>query len=402
MTVENQYRKKIDNLPDVPFPPGIRSAADYFVSLVETGVRYRYGEPTFEVRQRVQQEMDAILSAHFEKYFLIWWKIAAICRENGVLYFCASEANSSIICYVLEITDIDPLKHNLLFEYFFNSKMDSPLGGWVTENAEIVFFVSKNIIQYLEDNFGSNHITINIDKKCNAAEIVITKKSVEEKGDSFCFSLIMPDEKDSSWSKFSLISSSSFHAISYSDPKTINQVKEKWEDLCSKYHLRKQLIELKGNSFSDLLIMEAITYFDDDVAKAIISDLIKRKSIGYKPPFKGAEKILDETYGRILFEEQFILLVQLITGWDIEKAYSFMLEMESNHKITKYTKYTCEFMACVEKAGFSQKAAEELYNTLIEASDNLIEKAFILPWVQEWWRELYLKAHYLNAFVSKK
>lgn len=403
--IENQYTQKIDNLPDVPFPAGTSSATEYFVSLVEAGVRYRYGEPAFEVRQRVQLEMDAILSARFEKYFLIWWKIAAICRENEIFYFCAGEANSSIICYILEITDIDPLKHNLLFECFFNSKKHSPF-GWSSENAEISFCVSKNIIQYLKDNFGSDCVFIDMDKKCSdkitPVEIIITKKPVEEKEDFFCFSFIMPGEKDSDWSKFSLISSSSFHAISYSDPKTINQVKEKWEDLCSKYHLRKQLIELKGNSFSDLLIMEAITYFDDDVAKAIISDLIKRKSIEYKPLFKGAEKILDETYGRILFEEQFILLVQLITGWDIEKAYSFMLEMESNHIITKYTKYTCEFMACAEKAGFSQKAAEELYNTLIEASDNLMEKAFILPWVQEWWRELYLKAHYPSVFISKE
>ena len=42
--ITDQYRQKIDNLPDVPFPPGIRNATEYFVSLVEAGVRYRYGK----------------------------------------------------------------------------------------------------------------------------------------------------------------------------------------------------------------------------------------------------------------------------------------------------------------------------------------------------------------------
>ena len=396
--ITDQYRQKIDNLPDVPFPPGIRNATEYFVSLVEAGVRYRYGKTAPEVRQRVQKEMDAILSAHFEKYFLVWWKIAAICRENEVLYFCASEANSSIICYVLEITDIDPLEHNLIFEYFFNAY------GWGSENALISFCVSQNIIQYLRDNFGSKCISIhhidenNCDNECYLAEIIIKKRDVDEKDNSFCFSFIMPGEKDSDWSKFSLISSRSFHAISYSDPKIIEQIKEDREEIYSKCHLKKLLGKFDINSFSDLLIIEAISYFDDDVANEIVSDLIKRKTMGYKPLFKGAEKILDETYGRILFEEQYILLVQIVTGWDVEKTYRFFLDISYE----KTCNVKLEFIECAKKSGVSPKDSEELYNTLLEVSHKLMGKAFILPWVQDMWRKSYLRAHYPDAFISKE
>jgi DNA polymerase III alpha subunit len=396
--ITDQYRQKIDNLPAVPFPPEIRNATEYFVSLVEAGVRYRYGKTAPEVRQRVQKEMDAILSAHFEKYFLVWWKIAAICRENEVLYFCTSEANSSIICYVLEITDIDPLEHNLLFEYFFNSKMEYAHGWW-GEKALISFCVSQNIIQYLRDNFGSECVAMHINE-CNLAEIIITKKPVDEKEDSFCYIFSMPgeNENDSDWSKFSLISSSSFHAISYSDPKTIDQVKEDRDEIYSKCHLKKLLGKLDINSFSDLLIMEAISYFDDDVANEIVSDLIKRKAMGYKPLFKGAEKILDETYGRILFEEQFILLVQMVTGWDMEKTYRFFLDISYE----KTCDVRLEFIECAKKSGVSLKDSEELYNALLEASHKLMGKAFIFPWVQEIWRKSYLRAHYPDAFISKE
>ena len=361
-----RYRRKLDNLPDLPFPDGINNAAEYLTYLVQQGMKYRYGEPSSQVLQRVRQEMDAILSAHFEKYFLIWWKIAAICRENEVLYFCSSEANSSIICYALEITDIDPLEHNLLFEFFFNSKMGHAYGWW-GENALISFCVSQNIIRYLQDSFGSECVFM-YTNECNLAEIIITNKSVEKKEDLFCFIFSMPDENDSDWS---------------------DQLKEDRDEIYSKFHLKKLLGRLNINSFSDLLMVEAITYFtDDDIANEMISDLVKRKTIGYKPLFNGSEKILDETYGRILFEEQFILLVQLVTGWDVEKAYSFMLEMEQ-----KRTDLADEFMACAGKAGVTQKDAGELYNTLIEVSDKLMGKAFILPWVQQLWRKSYLKAH---------
>lgn len=387
----NQYRQKIDNLPDVSFPPEIGNAAEYFVSLVEAGVRYRYGNPISAVKQRVQHEVDAILSAHFEKYFLIWWKIAAICRENEVLYFYASEANSSIICYVLEITDIDPLEHNLIFEYFFNAY------GWGSENALISFCVSRNIIQYLQDSFGSECVAM-YNNESNLAEIIITKKPVDEKEDFFCFIFSMPDENDSDWSNFSLISSSSFHSISYSDPKIIEQIKEDREEIYSKCHLKKLLGKFDINSFSDLLIIEAISYFDDDVANEIVSDLIKRKTMGYKPLFKGAEKILDETYGRILFEEQFILLVQMVTGWDVEKTYRFFLDISYENTFN----VKLEFIECAKKSGVSTKDSEELYNTLLEVSHKLMGKAFILPWVQDMWRKSYLRAHYPSAFISKE
>lgn len=386
-----RYKMRLDNLPDVPFPNGINNAAEYFILLVKEGIRRRYGSPSPKIFIRIQQEMKAILSTGFEKYFLIWWKIAAICRENEVLYFCASEANSSIICYVLEITDIDPLEHNLIFEYFFNAY------GWWGENALISFCVSRNIIQYLQDSFGSECVAM-YNNECYLAEIIIKKRDVDEKDNSFCFSFIMPGEKDSDWSKFSLISSSLFHAISYSDPKTIDQVKEDRDEIYSKYHLKKQLRKFDINSFSDLLIMEAISYFDDDVANEIISDLIKRKTMGYKPLFKGAEKVLDETYGRILFEEQFILLVQMVTGWDVEKTYRFFLDISYENTFN----VKLEFIECAKKSGVSTKDSEELYNTLLEVSHKLMGKVFILPWVQDMWRKSYLRAHYSSAFISKE
>ena len=71
VTVVNESMDyQIDNLPDIPFPAGIGSAAEYLECLVNIGVKYRYQTPSLKVQMRVKQELDAILSNHLEKYFI--------------------------------------------------------------------------------------------------------------------------------------------------------------------------------------------------------------------------------------------------------------------------------------------------------------------------------------------
>ena len=54
---ENLYKRQIDNLPDIPFPAGIGSAAEYLTCLVNNGVKYRYETPSPKVQMRVKQEL---------------------------------------------------------------------------------------------------------------------------------------------------------------------------------------------------------------------------------------------------------------------------------------------------------------------------------------------------------
>ncbi|MGB8982427.1 MAG: DNA polymerase III subunit alpha, partial [Anaerolineales bacterium] len=109
------------HLPDFPVPEGF-TAETYLRHLCEAGARKRYGEQAASqpVRERIEYELGVIHKMGFGAYFLIVWDLCRHARENGIWYNARGSAAGSIAAYCLEITLVDPLEHNLLFERFLN------------------------------------------------------------------------------------------------------------------------------------------------------------------------------------------------------------------------------------------------------------------------------------------
>ena len=416
-----RYRRMIDNLPDVPFPAGINSAAEYLASLVRKGVKYRYDVPSPEVQKRIQEEMNIILSNHFEKYFLIIWEMTAMCWKRGIMYSTYSdESNSSMVCYVLRITDIDPLEHNLYFEFFCN-----PERGL---NPKINLVMSKNIIQHLRNIYGNDCVAMSVDKRewngdisegRLGLNIMISKDPIcghipvyeSPRGLACCrdghedimgFNIPKADH----WEKYASDAYGTFHNISRSDRKTMDQVKKDRTKIYSKYwfsdKVKKRLRDFSLKSFADLVVVEAILNIStDDLADNVLADIIKRQKKGYKPLFDGSDDLLGETYGMILFKEQFIQIVQLITGWDWGKADLLRRNM-ARKKADELEHQMPEFMESAVGFGLSREAANELFKTLYDSAVLLAPKAWCLGDAKNVWQESYLKAHYPHVLIAKK
>lgn len=109
------------HLPDFPVPDGY-TAETYLRHLCDEGAKKRYGEQATSqpVRERMEYELGIIHKMGFDAYFLIVWDLCRHARENGIWYNARGSAAGSIIAYTLEITLVDPLQHNLLFERFLN------------------------------------------------------------------------------------------------------------------------------------------------------------------------------------------------------------------------------------------------------------------------------------------
>src|SRR5688572_25713352 len=109
------------HLPDFPVPEGF-TAETYLRYLCEEGARKRYGEhaASSQVRERIDYEFGIVHKMGFDAYFLIVWDLCRHARENGIWYNARGSAAGSIVAYVLEITLVDPLQHELLFERFLN------------------------------------------------------------------------------------------------------------------------------------------------------------------------------------------------------------------------------------------------------------------------------------------
>jgi DNA polymerase III subunit alpha len=109
------------HLPDFPVPEGY-TAESYLRHLCNEGARKRYGEyaTSPQVRERIDYELGVVHEMGFDAYFLIVWDLCRHAREDNIWYNARGSAAGSIVAYVLEITLVDPLQHNLLFERFLN------------------------------------------------------------------------------------------------------------------------------------------------------------------------------------------------------------------------------------------------------------------------------------------
>ncbi|GAB6877428.1 DNA polymerase III subunit alpha [Thermaerobacter litoralis] len=107
-------------LPHYEVPEG-HDAASYLRYLCETKLPERYPNAGSEVRDRLNHELEVITRMGYPAYFLIVWDFVDYARRNGIAVGPGrGSAAGSLVAYVLGITDIDPLRYNLLFERFLN------------------------------------------------------------------------------------------------------------------------------------------------------------------------------------------------------------------------------------------------------------------------------------------
>src|SRR3712207_5499184 len=107
-------------LPTFPVPDG-RDAFDYLVELCEKGLERRYDRVTPELQERLRFELKTIREMGFADYFLIVWDFVSFAKRNGIgVGPGRGSAAGSLAAYCLEITDIDPIRYDLLFERFLN------------------------------------------------------------------------------------------------------------------------------------------------------------------------------------------------------------------------------------------------------------------------------------------
>jgi len=109
------------HLPVFPVPEG-QTPQSYLRQLCEEGLRRRYGEraDSPEIRQRLEHELAVIHQMGFDTYFLIVWDLCRAARERDIWYNARGSAGGSIVAYCLDITRVDPLTNNLIFERFLN------------------------------------------------------------------------------------------------------------------------------------------------------------------------------------------------------------------------------------------------------------------------------------------
>lgn len=142
-------------LPEYVIPPGFNSKEEYLTHLTYEGLKERYGSLKADIKQRADYELSVITSMDFTGYFLIVWDFIHYARERGIPVGPGRGSGAgSIIAYALKITDIDPLKYNLLFERFLNPERVS------MPDFDIDFCNEgrQEVIDYVTAKYGASHV----------------------------------------------------------------------------------------------------------------------------------------------------------------------------------------------------------------------------------------------------
>src|SRR6185369_15036619 len=136
--------------PDFPLPAG-DTPMSHLRTLTERGARKRWGTPSDRVRRQLAHELGMIERLDLAGYFLIVWDIVRFCRERGILCQGRGSAANSAVCYALQITAVDPVGMELLFERFLSEER----GEWPDIDIDLPSGDKRErAIQYVYQRFG--------------------------------------------------------------------------------------------------------------------------------------------------------------------------------------------------------------------------------------------------------
>ncbi|HEY0696643.1 MAG TPA: PHP domain-containing protein, partial [Micromonospora sp.] len=176
-------------LPAYDVPPG-HTEMSWLRKLTMDGALERYGPPGAhpEAYRQLEHELKMIEDLGFPGYFLVVYDIVTFCRRNDIYCQGRGSAANSAVCYALRITNVDAVRHNLLFERFLAPERDGP----PDIDVDIESDRREEVIQHVYARYGREHTA-------QVANVISSRprSAVRDVAKAFGFS---PGQQDA-WSK---------------------------------------------------------------------------------------------------------------------------------------------------------------------------------------------------------
>lgn len=151
-TVEIPLHQRL--LPHFPIPDG-KQAGVFLKELCLQKLPERIPDASIEYEQRLEKELTIIHTMGFDDYFLIVWDVMAFAHDRKIVTGAGrGSAAGSLVSYVLSITDVDPIKYDLLFERFLNPERHSmpDIDLDIPDNRR------EEVLQYVREKYGHYHM----------------------------------------------------------------------------------------------------------------------------------------------------------------------------------------------------------------------------------------------------
>ena len=144
------------HFPDIPIPSG-ETPAGLLARRCYEGARRRFSSITKKVDDRLQHELDMIFRMGWPAYFLLVADIVEHTRSvMGIRCSCRGSAAGSLVCYVLGISDVDPIRYDLLFERFMNTRREE-----IPDiDVDVESHRREEVLGHILDTYGSEQTAI--------------------------------------------------------------------------------------------------------------------------------------------------------------------------------------------------------------------------------------------------
>ncbi len=132
------------------------SSTDYLKKLAYNGLHKKYDEITDTILKKLDNELEVIDKLNFNDYFLIVWEIVQEAKRRGMMTIGRGSAANSLVAYLLDLTQVDPVKLNLYFERFLNKARKSP------PDVDIDFSWKERdeIVRFVFDRYGYERVAM--------------------------------------------------------------------------------------------------------------------------------------------------------------------------------------------------------------------------------------------------
>jgi DNA polymerase-3 subunit alpha len=142
------------HLPEFKIPPNY-SKSEYFREICQNGLRERYEVITEEIQNRLDYEIKVIEQMGYVDYFLIVWDFIKYAKDNNIMVGPGrGSAAGSIVAYSMKITNIDPIKYNLIFERFLNpDRISMP-----DIDVDFCYERREEVIEYVKRKYGKERV----------------------------------------------------------------------------------------------------------------------------------------------------------------------------------------------------------------------------------------------------
>src|SRR5436189_62904 len=366
-------------LPEYPTPDA-RDSFDYLVEVTERGLEKRYGHATSELQERLKFELKTIKEMGFADYFLIVWDFIAFAKRNGISVGPGRGSSAgSLVAYCLEITDIDPIKYDLLFERFLNPGRKS------MPDMDIDFAVAgrDRVINYVAEKYGRDRVAQII-----TFGTMMARAAVRDAGRV----LEVPYGSVDKIAK-----------LIPEGPKVyLDECLKPGAELKQAYdadpHVREDVELVKPTEFEDLIALVAL-YRPGPMG--YIPVYARRKNGLEQVTFidPRLEAITGVTHGICIYQEQYLEIAKQLAGFspaeadDLRKAIGKKI-----HELMASLKE--KFLEGCAKTGTTPQVANQLWKDMEQSQDYSFNKSHAACYALIAYRTAWLRAHHPREYMA--